>query len=74
MKRANDNCLYGFACPKCNSLEPFELAITTEVTIYDSGVDDFNVVEWEADSLCRCPICGYSGTVADFDVEKGGAS
>ena len=46
MTRANSNCLYGLACPSCGSLEPFELAITTLATIYDSGVDDFNVLEW----------------------------
>ena len=71
MTRANTNCLYGLACLQCASLEPFELAITTVAMIYDSGVDDFNVLEWDCDSVCRCCACGHSATVADFDVKAG---
>jgi hypothetical protein len=73
MRQANVNCLYGLACPTCGSFEPFELVITALATIYDSGIDDYNVLEWDSDNLCRCPLCGYCGTVADFRDGKGGA-
>ena len=53
MTRANINCLAGMACPLCGSLEPFELAITIVATIYDSGVEDFNVLEWDRATACQ---------------------
>ena len=71
MTRANSNCLAGMACPLCGSLEPFELAITIVATIYDSGVEDFNVLEWDRATTCQCSTCGHKATVADFDMSRG---
>jgi hypothetical protein len=73
MTQANINCLAGMACPLCGSLEPFELAVTIVATIYDSGVEDFDVLEWDRATTCQCSTCGHRATVAAFDAGKGGA-
>jgi hypothetical protein len=73
MMRANINCLAGMACPLCGSLEPFELAITIVAAIFDNGVEDFNVLEWDRATTCQCSTCGHKATVADFDAGPGGA-
>ena len=51
----------------------FELAITIVATIYASGVEDFNVLEWDRATTCQCSTCGHKATVADFDAGKRGA-
>jgi hypothetical protein len=47
-KRSNSNCLHGMQCPRCNSLEPFAIGITTTMRFYDSGSDDqLDDNEWD---------------------------
>lgn len=68
----NDNSLAGKACPKCGSEEPFAIAVTALAKVWDSGPDDFEQVEWDDRSVCRCCQCGFLGTVADFTLVDSG--
>lgn len=67
---ANSNCLDGFQCPKCGSLEPFTICAQVMCTVYDEGTDEYGDVEWEDDSYCRCHKCDHTGVVKDFQKEK----
>ena len=65
---ANNNCLEGFKCPgkDCGQEDEFNIACTVLMTVTDDGTDDYRDVEWNDDSYCECPDCGFSGKVADF--------
>ena len=64
---ANSNCLTGMQSPKCKSLEPFAIGITTTVRVFDDGTDDqLSDTHWDDDSYCECCQCAFAGTVADF--------
>jgi hypothetical protein len=74
-KKADSNCLHGMQCPRCNSLEPFAIGITTTMRFYDEGSDDqLGDNEWGDDSYCECCKCVFVGTVADFTLPNGGAA
>jgi len=64
---ANENCLKNIACPACGSMGPFEIEVTTTVTVHDDGTDlpsgDINWGEW---SRCACTICRHRGYVKTF--------
>lgn len=63
---SNTNCLRGFKCPNCGSLEPFTISVEIGVEIWDEGSDmPTGDIEWTDDSVCKCP-CGAVGTVGDF--------
>jgi len=70
MKKMNDNCLQGFECPKCGSLGPFwiQAVMRAEILMSDDGtVEEKDMsTDWEEDSDCRCPECGYEAWVLDF--------
>lgn len=67
----NENCLAGMACPKCGSEAPFHIVCTATYTFYDDGTDDdHDGIEWEQNSPCRCHMCCYQATVADFTIEN----
>ncbi len=66
MKTKNTNCLDGFRCPTCGSLEPFHIEATVTVKVYDSGTDDASDFEWGDDSYCCCLECGQTGKVKEF--------
>jgi hypothetical protein len=68
---SNENCLEGMQCPKCESLEPFVIEITTHVKVWDEGTDiTTGHQEWDHNSYCGCP-CGFSGKVSDFSEVPG---
>ena len=72
--KANSNCLYGFRCPRCGSREPFNIEVTTTLTVYDDGGGDTENHEWDDDSFCQCIACGFVGAVSIFTAAvKGGA-
>ncbi len=68
---ANDNCLRGMQCPKCNSTEPFRIEIKVNVTVYDDGFDYSHASssEWNKDSWCGCVECNHHGKVKEFRSE-----
>ena len=69
VKPANSNCLAGMQCPKCKSLEPFAIEITTTFRVFDEGTEDqIGGTEWGDDSYCECCKCVFTGTVKDFTV------
>ncbi len=71
MKTKNTNCLEGFRCPKCGSLEPFFIEAKVVVKVYDSGTEEQEGdTEWDNASYCRCGNCDIIGDVADFRSES----
>ena len=67
----NENCLTGIICPKCGSLEPFDIEIRTVTRMFDDGSDSqVGDQEWDAESYIMCCECNHHGTVADFAEEK----
>lgn len=58
-KDKNTNCLEGMKCPKCGSLEPFEISARATFEVFDSGTEDYYEVAWENDSDCLCMECSF---------------
>jgi hypothetical protein len=72
---SNTNCLQGMQCPKCESLEPFAIEVTTTFRVFDDGTDDqIGNTNWEEDSYCECCQCVFAGTVKDFTLATGVAA
>lgn len=65
----NTNCLKGMQCPACESYEPIFIDASATFKVFDSGTDEFYEVEWEDMSRAWC-LCGFRGTVKDFQVKK----
>jgi hypothetical protein len=68
----NTNCLEGMACPECKSLGPFKIAVTSMATVTDDGTDEFEDIEWDDGSYCRCIECENDGIVENFKTKKNG--
>ena len=68
----NVNCLEGRRCPQCSSLGPFEVSISTWALLYDDGTDyaEHASIEFDEESLAKCPCCGYSGKLGDLDERR----
>lgn len=68
----NTNCLEGLRCPneKCQSLGPYEIEVTTMLTVSDDGGGDTENHEWDDESACRCVECGFSGSVEHFRLDR----
>lgn len=66
---SNNNCLTGFHCPTCGSLEPFRIATISRATVYDEGITDTEDHDWNDHSHCECLECGQTGIVSDFTKE-----
>jgi hypothetical protein len=65
-KTKNDNCLLDMKCPKCGSLEPFDILVTCWTKVYDNGTDTTNAHTWDLGSGCNCFKCDYKGKVGEF--------
>ena len=70
--KKNTNCLQGFRCPKCGSIEPFYIDVVTSVRMWDDGSDlGYGAdLEWEDDSYCMCGECSHDGKVKDFNEDR----
>lgn len=68
----NVNCLESRRCPQCSSFGPFEVSISAWVLVHDDGTDyaEHGSVEFDEESLAKCPGCGYSGKFGDFDESR----
>ena len=70
----NENCLEGWACPKCHSQGPFSIdaVITCQVLMSDEGTIEENIEHtgWEPDSNVRCPECDFHGDVKTFCYQE----
>jgi hypothetical protein len=69
-KLENGNCLLGLKCPKCGSLEPFDILLTCWTKVYDDGTDTANEHVWDNSSPCNCFKCNYQGKVGDFRIPE----
>lgn len=65
-KTKNENCLEGMRCPKCKSIEPFNIRVTCTSKVYDNGTEEEYDFEWGPSSKCACDNCGHAGKVKDF--------
>ena len=68
----NQNCLNGYTCPECGSLEPFWIKATiyADVLMTDNGTEETKNTEtvWEDNSNFRCTACGFSGEAVEFQL------
>lgn len=67
----NSEMLDGVKCPKCGSLGPFTIKVTTWASLYDTYVDDIDHdVEWEPDAMTYCGAkgCTMKGPLTEFMV------
>jgi len=71
-KVVNDNCLSGMRCPKCRSLGPFSIAVTTVAVVHDDGSDETGELNWDDSSRCGCRECPFVGVVKDFTIAEVG--
>jgi hypothetical protein len=62
----NTNCLEGVACPKCKYEDRFLIVGTSTFTVTDAGTENHSDIEWDDDSSCTCPECGFSGKLGEF--------
>ncbi len=72
----NDNCLQDMCCPECGNEDELLIAATMFVSVTDDGTDpnggsnkDFDQ-EWDDDSACKCPECGFLGVVGQFKGQE----
>lgn len=68
--RRNSNCLEGMQCPKCGSLEPFAIEVSTVTLMYDDGSDGCRDMDFGDGSYCRCNMCDFEGVVENFHTNK----
>lgn len=72
----NDSVLsvWGLCCPKCHKDDSLEIEIKTGARLYPNGTDlgesENGDHTWDGSSECRCIACGYSGVVAQFEVDE----
>ena len=59
--------LFMFRCPKCGQYERFEITVKTLLEVTDEGSENIGDHHdgWDQDSFCRCPECGWQGTVGE---------
>jgi len=63
----NENCLEGIRCPDCDQEDKFKIVGKAWFDVTDDGTSEFEgAVEWDDDSACRCPECGFTGTLGQF--------
>lgn len=69
-KSKNQNCLEGVVCPRCHQEDRFNITGEATWKVRDDGTyDRIDGVEWDSDSPCVCPECGFSGTLGDFELD-----
>jgi predicted RNA-binding Zn-ribbon protein involved in translation (DUF1610 family) len=66
----NENCLEGVKCPDCGNEDRFFIAANVMVDVTDSGADVEGDMEWDEKSFTRCPQCGMTGELRDFEERK----
>lgn len=71
----NDNVLRGLKCPKCGHTSPLHIEVKVIASVSDDGWCGDDIVyhwgsDWDDDSYCKCPECGYSATVEGFSSEQ----
>jgi len=58
-------------CPKCGSLEPFNIGCHAMLEVTDDGTDIAKGydIEWDNDDTCVCKSCDHLGVVQDFKIQ-----
>ena len=68
----NTNCLEGLACPECGQETELHVVASMWVSVKDEGTDSMAHglpsydTEWDDDTDCRCPECGYLNLLRAF--------
>ena len=69
---ANENCLEGIKCPKCDQEDRFGIACDILMLVTDQGTEEqLSDTEWDEDSYIECRECLHHGRVSDFRFEEG---
>ena len=69
-KNGNENCLEGYACPKCGHHEMLQIAAVSHVEVYDDGTGEHCGWEWDENSHCTCPKCGFADAMGEFLLKE----
>jgi hypothetical protein len=64
-----NNLLSGMCCPNCEQTDEFEIAVSVWARVTDDGSETHGDHEWDETSACRCPECGWIGSVGDCRSE-----
>lgn len=62
----NDNCLEGMKCPKCSSEGPYKILGVAWFLVDDDGTYDFDDVDWDDNTECKCTECNFLGITYNF--------
>ena len=62
------SCLADMCCPDCKQNDEFEIAVSVWAKVTDEGSETFGDHEWDDNSVCRCPQCGWTGIVSELTV------
>lgn len=69
-KGINENVLADKRCPECGQRERLRIEVMKWVVFIDSGTDEEEGdSEWTDSSGCTCPVCGFAGSIQDFESE-----
>ena len=63
---SNENCLKGIRCPKCGQEDMFYIVGTATFELTDDGASEFQNLEWDDESMVRCPQCNWWGKRKEF--------
>lgn len=68
-RNGNENCLDGFACPRCGEHDKLIVTGAADFELTDAGTDDFGDVTFDDDSPARCSVCDFAGRLKDFGLD-----
>ena len=64
----NANCLENMICPRCRNSDKLLIGGSCVFVVTDDGIEDHTAAEWNRESPCSCPNCGFAGKLLLFDV------
>jgi Zn ribbon nucleic-acid-binding protein len=67
---SNTGFLEGLACPACGQSSTLQIAAECTILLTDSDIVQEGGFEWDRESECICPACGYKNSVEKFDVSN----
>jgi hypothetical protein len=65
-RNGNENCLEGYACPRCQNHRKLFVYAIVRLEVFDDGTGDYTDPEFGDHSEATCPECNYSAKLAKF--------
>lgn len=69
-RNGNENCLQGYACPKCGNHETLWVEATTMIELSDMGTGDHEDIVWDDKSQMECRLCNTGGSAGVFAFDS----